>query len=54
LFGREALKTGMEGPNLSVAQRVGYGIAFVGGRLAWSKFTVRSHWYSYTVRPPLL
>jgi len=36
----------MEGPNLSVAQRLGYGIAFVGGRLAWSKFTVRSHWYS--------
>lgn len=43
LLGRGALKTGMEGPNLSVAQRALYGLIFVGGRFAWSKFTRRAN-----------
>ena len=32
-------KTGMEGPNLSVTQRLLYGALFVGGRYVWTKLT---------------
>jgi peroxin-2 len=43
ILGRGGFKTGMEGPNLSVTQRLLYGVIFVGGRYAWSKFTRRAN-----------
>lgn len=40
-------KTGVEGPGLSVAQRLAYGIVLVGGRYVWARLSLLAaaqHW----------